>query len=700
MRRFPFTAILVFATTVCTASAFADGAHISDAERNYWAFQPIQKPPPPDVSDEAWSPNPIDAFIYRKLDEQGLEPADPASRRTLIRRAHYDLVGLPPSPEEVRAFVNDPDPNAYGKLLDYLLTSPHYGEKWGRHWLDIVRYAESNGYERDTDKPYIWRYRDYVIKAFNEDKPYDQFVKEQLAGDELDCVTPDSIAATGYYRLGIWDDEPVDPLQARYDVLDGVVDATAQAFLGITLGCARCHEHKLDPIPQADYYRFLAFFDNITDMSKTGIVRSILSPFKESVRQQKIREKKAYENALQEDIANFENTVLVEIAKRLNQSHTKPQPISAESIAEYSQFRKALAASKKRRVPGKWAAAVEERGAERPETYVHMRGNAHVHGDRVEPGFLTVLDTPKPEIEPPQNEPPTTGMRRALAEWIASPDNPLTARVMVNRIWQHHFGRGIVRTPNNFGAIGMDPTHPELLDWLAAEFIDSGWSIKHMHRLIMTSNTYRMASTGNPDGLQKDPENDYIWRFEMRRLTAEELRDSVLAVSGTLNLRMGGPSFYPDLPEEALATSSQPDFIWGESPEEELTRRSIYIHYKRSLLPPLLTDFDLADTDNSCDVRFVTVQPTQALNLLNSEFVNEQAAHLADRLRREAGEEIQDQVALGLNLVTQREPKPDEIDRGVQFARELREDYDLPPEKALQRFALLALNLNEFIFLD
>lgn len=831
-------------------------AVVTDEDRAHWAFRPVARPEVPEVTDAAWAENPIDAFVFAKLAENGLTSAPPASPEALIRRVYYDVTGLPPSPEEVKAFAADPSPEAYGQLVEHLLASPHYGEKWGRHWLDVVRYADSNGYERDSDKPHMWRYRDYVIDAFNADKPYDRFVIEQIAGDELPGADGETITATGFYRLGVWDDEPADKELGKYDVFDNILDTIGQGFLGLTVGCARCHDHKIDPFPAKDYYRMLAFVHNVTNMSTDAVARSILTPYEQRVYDQKVAEQQGKVDTIQAWMFSFQERFRLKLAEsepgalegvpasdmadlkyrfyrdtwttlpdfdvlrpesagdapgnvfslapatrneaigfvfegrirapqtgkytfhistregsrllidgaviadgpalgihnanpeieltegfhaiRLDyfNSNTAPymmihwsgpgfekRPLTGdgnriagklnelldkrgeeilgpEAMAEYRSQRDALDAAKKAKVPGRFATAVAEYGSEAPDTFVLIRGNPHVQGPQVEPRFPEVLTASAPALPEPASGAPTTGRRLVLAEWMASAENPLTARVMVNRIWQYHFGRGIVRSSNNFGVMGDAPTHPELLDWLAAEFVARGWRMKEMHRLILHSRAYRMASQGSAEALAKDPQNNLLWRFDMRRLGAEEVRDTILAASGTINLKTGGPGVYPRMPEEALKTSSMASAMWFESPEEEWTRRSVYIHVKRSLLTPLLQDFDLADTDATCPVRFATTQPGQALSLLNSDFAHEQAAAFAERLRREAGSDPAAQVRRGLSIVTCREPSADEVARGLRFLDELTGDLGVPPDRALQRFCLMALNLNEFIFLD
>jgi len=843
------------------ASARKFGFEITDADRHHWAFLPIESPAVPQVKNRAWADNPIDAFILAKLEEKGLAPNPPATKRELIRRVYYDLTGLPPTPEEVHAFENDQAPDAYTRLIDTLLDSPRYGERWGRHWLDLVRYAETNSYERDNPKPNVWRYRDYVIRSFNDDKPYDQFTREQLAGDEMGGADP--LIATGYYRLGIWDDEPSDRELARYDSLDDIVATTGQVFLGLTIDCARCHDHKLDPIPQKDYYRLVSFFQNTNEFRNGGPTDEAPVFTDDAARQaheQRLAELDAKRRELQtamtaisdefrvkfeqatrtgidradiedlhyrfyrdtwqklpdfaplkfEDSGTlplgkfdlkprtrddafgfvFDGTLIVpkdgeytfyldsddgsrlsvdnavvitydgihgegderaakltlragrvpirleyfqrgnglglsvgwsgpDMPRRsLSASVDDSRPNPSRDLArlfrteghrilgdarfnEYQTLRKALEDLNADRRAGDGAAmalCITEHGPEAPETFVLLRGNPQTRGEKVEPAFLEVLGGAPAVIPTPPPGAKSSGRRTALADWIASPENPLTARVMANRVWQYHFGRGIVRSPSNFGKQGDAPTHPELLNWLAAEFLKNGWHLKPLHRLVMNSNAYKMSSHANSQALEADPENDLFWRFDMRRLSAEEIRDSILAVAGNLNPAMFGPSIYPKIPKEVMAGQSVPGAGWHTSPEAEQTRRSVYVHIKRSLLVPILESFDMAETDRSTPSRFVTTQPTQALGMLNGEFLHEQAAIFANRLKQEAPGSSRDQVILAWRLATSRTPEPDEIDRGLALIDAMQPD--LGPDGALRVFALVVLNLNEFVYLD
>ncbi len=844
------------------------GYKVTDVDRSHWAFRPLARPPVPATKGQGAPAHPIDAFLRVGLDAKQLKANPLASKIELIRRATYDLTGLPPTPEEVNAFGTDPSPDAYERLVDRLLDSPRYGEKWGRHWLDLVRFADTNSYERDGAKPNAWRYRDYVIRSFNQDKPYDRFIKEQLAGDELPDGGAEGLTATGYYRLGLWDDEPADREQSRYDGLDDIVATTGQVFLGLTVDCARCHDHKLDPIPQKDYYRFLAFFQNVNPYRNggptdevalfenegarraferadrelnqrrdriQGVVSAIEADFRsayERTRGGKVRaldiEDLGYRfyrdtweelpdfDALKPEESGklpeglftlaprsrddsfgfvFEGTLIVpkdgkyhffldsddgsrllvggqkvvehdkihgendeqscgvELkqgrvpirleyfqadgglgltvswdgpgfeVRPLSSSKAKGEPamgpgtLSANDLArafrkdgvallgaalakQYRALRKELDELKKARTPAERALVVTEAGPIAPETYLMIRGNAHSPGDKVEPGFIQVVASSAPALPSPSSGARSTGRRSVLADWIASPENPLTARVMANRVWQHHFGRGIVRSPSNLGTQGDKPTHPELLDWLASELISGGWKLKPLHRQIMTSEAYRRSSRPDPASLAVDPTNDLFWRFDMRRLTAEEVRDSILAVAGDLSLKMYGPGVYPEIPAEVKAGQSVPGAGWGQSSPEDEARRSVYVHVKRSLLLPILEGFDMAETDRSSPARFATTQPTQALGMLNGSFLNRQAAVFAGRIRREAGPAIPARVERAIRLATGRKPGAAEVARGVDLMAALRSRDGGSADRALESFCLVVLNLNEFLYLD
>jgi hypothetical protein len=707
-----------------TAKGEHRGGVITSESRNYWAYRPVHRPPAPAVKDTSWVTNPIDAFVLAKLEAGGLAPAPPADPVALVRRLYYDVTGLPPSPAEVDAFVADHSDAAYERLVDRLLASPQYGEKWGRHWLDVVRYAESNGYERDNPKPFVWKYRDYVIRSFNDDKPFDRFVREQLAGDEMPGYHPDAVIATGYYRLGLWDDEPPDPLQAMFDEYDDIVATTAQAFLGMTMNCARCHDHKIDPIPQQDYYALVAFFRDIRRYSDSRDVRSaanltdVTPPERRGTYEGELRTRKAQIAELTRLMEAIEDEAIKKMPaedQRAAEANDRPQVVrkvpqflDAPKKTEYRRLAKERAELEKKPDPSQeLALSVNNCLVRPPQTHVMLRGNAHAEGPAVEPAFPEVLGYPTPRIPEPGKGARTSGRRTVLANWIASKDNPLTARVMVNRIWQGHFGRGIVASSNDFGKFGTGPTHPELLDWLASEFVDTGWRPKALHKLILMSRTYRTSARATPQALKLDPGNMLFGRFNMRRLTAEEVRDSILAVSGQLDLKIGGPSIFPKISDEVLAGQSIPGNGWlkskggGYDPKDPTAgnRRSVYVHVKRSLQVPILIQHDQADADSSCPVRYTTTVPTQALGMLNGEFTNGAAAALAARLRAEVPD-LAGRVRQAIRLTAGRVPTDNEVRGDVEFVRELKEKAGLADAAALQQYCLLTLNTNEFVYLD
>jgi len=682
----------------------------------FWSFVPVAKPAAPDVKDKAWVKSPVDAFVLAKLEANQLRPAPPANKIALLRRAYYDLTGLPPKSDEVEAFLADNSPDAFTKVIDRLLASPQYGEKWGRHWLDLVRFAETNSFERDGIKPNAWRFRDYVIESFNNDKPYDQFVREQIAGDELDKVTHESIIATGFYRLGQWDDEPSDRVLARYDELDDIVTTVSQGFLGLTINCARCHDHKIDPITAKDYYSLVAVFNNIAPYGKgDSTMVEIVPPDRQKAFEEEKRSIEQRKEDARQRIGNYERQALKNLTSDERKKHENLRGkdreadverlvLAATNADDLKLFKAAkrelreLEADKGKNVPK--AMAVKETGPKPVDTFLLKRGNPQSLGEKVAPAFPAVLQPPALTLAAPKPDQKTTGLRRQLADWLTDAKNPLPARVMANRIWQHHFGRGIVRSPNDFGVNGDRPTHPELLDYLASEFVSRNWSVKAMHRLIMLSNTYQMSADADKVALAKDPLNNLMWRFDMRRLTAEEIRDSILALNGKLNLKMGGPGIFPTIPAAILAGQSRPGEGWGKNPPDEASRRSVYIHVKRSLVVPIIAAFDGADTDFSCPSRFQTTQSTQALMMLNSDMINDEARALAARLKSQAGDDPRKQVEMALRLALSRTPTDDEISRGVDFMARLQAKHKASPETALNQFALLVLNLNEFVYVD
>jgi hypothetical protein len=529
-----------------------------------------------------------------------------------------------------------------------------------------VRFAQSNGYERDDEKPMAWRYRDYVIRAFNEDKPYDQFITEQLAGDELSPVTNDSLIATGFYRLGVWDDEPDDNRMAEFDELDDVMVSTGAAFLGLTVGCARCHDHMFDPIPQADYYRLLSFFRNMRPYEKPNFGEQSATlvnlPGDAAAAAKYYAERKAAIEPLEQQ--------LDELEKEKEGEGTK------EKKDAKKRLRDEIEKIKRKTPPFEHALAVRERGPTPPATHVLIRGNAGTPGDEVQPAFLTVLGGVKPVLPPRSAGDATTGRRMTLARWLTDKQNPLPARVMANRVWKHHFGQGIVKTTTDFGRAGVPPTHPELLDWLAAEFQDGGWSVKHLHRVIMLSDAYRRSSnTRNSAASAVDPGNDLYWRQSLHRLEAEAIRDSVLAVSGTLNREMGGRGFFPQVGADVLAGASKPGHNWELSSERQQSRRSVYMFVMRTLVPPQLDLFDYNNTAQPVGERATTTVAPQALLLLNDRFMLAQSEALAERLIAEAGDNTSKQIERAYRLAFGRSATPEEVRLASEFVARQRDAF-------------------------
>ena len=624
---------------ICCAALFAADT-FTQRQRDFWSFQKVKPQTPPAVKDAAWQRNPIDRFIAAKLESKGIQPGRPADKVTLLRRATFDLTGLPPTPEEVTAFVEDHSPDAFNKVVERLLASPQYGERWGRHWLDLARFAESEGFKADEARPNAWRYRDYVIAAFNQDKPYDRFVQEQIAGDEMWPDSPDARLATGFHRSYPDESNARNLWQRRQEILDDITDTTGAVFLGLTYGCARCHNHKFDPILQADYYRLQAFFVNTAAADHIPMVSA------EQVAEH--RRRKAEWEAQTKDIRAAMSALLAparqhlvadyfdkyppEIQAMILKPVAQRSPMDAYMWAKskpYLEFSdddaaKQLKGEQRKTYdtlkaelkkfdalnPGELPVGmgIADLGRTAPATHVLAVGVYDHPKEEVQPGFLTLLDPDVAKVVPPANV-ESSGRRTALAKWLTDPANPLAPRVMVNRIWQHHFGAGIVGTPSDFGIMGERPTHPELLDWLTQEFIHRGWSMKAMHRLIMSSAAYQQSADYRADAAAIDPGNRLLWSFRRQRLESEVIRDSSLAVAGLLNLKAGGPSVYPELPEGMLA----PRGGWKVSAADERNRRSVYIFVKRNSRYPMMEAFDMPDTHESCPRREITTTAPQAL---------------------------------------------------------------------------------------
>ncbi len=713
------------------------GISPSAEQRGHWAFQSIKPVSlPVETAPDGWALNPIDAFVWQQLSVKKLTPSTPADPRVWLRRVYFDLIGLPPTPDEIDAFIADPSDDARRKVVDRLLGDPGYGVRWGRRWLDLVRYADTNGYERDGDKPSAWRYRDYVINSLNADKPFDQFLTEQIAGDEVADVTAESMTATTFLRLGTWDDEPADPLVDRYDQLDDVVRGVSTTFLGLTLNCARCHNHKFEPLSQMDYARMLAVFAplerpqegrtefdlavgtlaerelfNATQKRATEVMKQITAQMEDLERTVRQRYLKLGTSSLPADAweaFRTPNEQRTDPQKALIRKHEKEFEKAVEAFYSPDERRQqdafeAVAKTLKNSLPTALPKAYifqEVKGAI-PPVQVFRRGDPTTPAGVVEAGVPVVLaSNPILTVQAPPAS-ATTGRRLTLARWMTDPANPLVARVIVNRIWQGHFGEGLVHTENDFGVMGYPPTHPELLDWLAESLVKSGWKLKDLHRQIVLSKTYGQASTWREEAGKIDQENKSLWRFPYRRLDAEPIRDAILASNGTLNPKLGGPGIYPKIAAEVLAGQSRPGNGWGKSPPEEAARRSAFIFVKRSLLVPFFELMDLPDTTTSCEQRNVSTIPTQALTLLNSEFMHEQAKLLARRLERECGSDQQKQITRAYRLTLGRDPAAEELEQSLKFVQQRQASENKPEsEGALAAFCLVLYNLNEFFYVD
>jgi hypothetical protein len=665
-----------------------------------WAYQPVRKPAVPTVRPSHFAiHNPIDAFIQEKLQAKGLRPAEPADRRTLIRRVTFDLTGLPPTPAEVDAFLKDDSPDAYEKLVARLLGSPHYGEQQARHWLDVARYADTSGFANDFERPNAWRYRDYVIRSFNADKPYDRFVLEQLAGDELDPNDPENLIAVGFLRLGPWEHTGMTVAAVtRQQYLDDVTHHVGVTLLGQGLRCAACHDHKFDPVPTKDYYRIQAVFasthfaerplpflpcENTTGFAASrAVVEQRLAQLKALQAAQRKKSEDAVVALLRErGVQSIDELPPGERPKKdylgstygltktdltLRKVYQKSEAYLERELRRFEPFAFSVYAG-----PSNQYNSVRlnnpmpaQRGGEVPAVHVLVGGSLEAPAEAVEPGVLSAMKWTGEEIRIPTG---MEGRRLAFARWVASPRNTLTARVLVNRVWQQHFGKGIVATPNNFGKMGGRPTHPELLDWLAVWFMENGWSVKKLHRLILTSATYQQAGD-HPDlaKLQEiDPRNDLLARFPPRRLAAEELRDAMLAVTGELNPALGGPGVFPEINWEVafqprhIMGSVAPAYLPSSTPRER-NRRTVYAFRYRTLSDPMLEVFNRPGSETSCERRDQTTVTPQVFALFHSEFVNHRALALAAALERQAPT-LAGRIGAAFRLVYGRPPTAEEL---------------------------------------
>ncbi|MDE0838036.1 MAG: PSD1 and planctomycete cytochrome C domain-containing protein [Kiritimatiellae bacterium] len=842
------------------------GGAIDAKARDYWAYQPPRKADPPTAPDD-WARSAIDAFVLQGLKGAGLTPSPQADARALLRRVYYDLIGLSPTASELSAFEKGSQSDVeWGRVVDQLLSSPRFGEKLASLWLDVVRYAETNGYEHDNLKPFIWRYRDYVIRAFNEDKPYDRFVIEQLAGDQLQDKSFETVIATGYLSLMLRDHEPADRLQAHHDMIGDIVNVTGEAMMGTTMGCAKCHDHKGDPIRQEDYFSMKAFFDGIkkskltsardtwippnasedtsnrkvdldkviskmwgnVDTARLGTLMPVVAdpkpliPFGETapstwqvanhlpddldwarpdyrgddflplstplrdtperlgnaffdpahaehwvlrrdfgltdlpghlhlyVDAYRIRGLTVYVNG----VATFEglpersgayyyvpfspeaiaalqtgrNTIGILIERHgasprvldVGLFHdpifgmsfgalAEVYPVEVGKVAGAAFVEEMVSLIKERRVMperqrgGKYMGASEH--ASILPSHVHLRGNVNSEGKAVPVAFPVVMCADDasavfmPLRENNREKVATQGRRLAFAQWLTQPDHPLTARVMVNRLWQQCFGVGLVSSANDFGVFGKSPSNQALLDWLAVEFVESGWRIKHLLRLMVTSATYRQSTLPREDALGVDALNRLHWRHSPRRLSAEEIRDTFLALTGELNLAGGGPPVRPLMPAAVLATASRPHKAWPQTQGPEANRRTVYVHVKRSIQLPMLSSFDAPERDASCAARFATTVPTQALTMLNSAFVNTCAEKFAQRVAADAAS-LNERIDAAFMLAMGRDATESERDELRGLDETLQSAYGLGENERLSRLCLIVLNLNETIYLD
>ncbi len=709
----------------------------TDAQKRYWAFQPVRN-----------SGGSIDSLILAKLRESKIRPNAPADKITLLRRATLDLIGLPPTPEETAAFLADQSKDAFAHVVDRLLASNHYGERWGREWLDVARYADTNGFKADEIRPNIWRYRDYVIQSFNKDKPYDRFIREQIAGDELYPGDVDAHIATGFLRH--YTDETNQPSMEnrRTELLMNITDTVGSAFLGMTFGCAKCHDHKFDPILHKDYYRLQAFFANVRAQDDyvplSGAELAAVNR-QQAEWEQKTRDLRARMTALVAPIAKADRD---EYMNRFSEGtreaiNTPPEKRTAyqallafqglpqvtyqetalskklrpEQRLEFDALNAELKKFDSLRPHPPLAQTVIDNSALAPKTFVLAGGSWTAPKEEVQPGFLSILDPTEATFSPPAGL-DSTGRRSALANWLANPNNPLVARVMVNRIWQGHFGAGLVGTSSDFGVMGDRPSNPELLDFLAASFVQNGWSMKKMHRIIMLSGVYQESSANQTEAAAVDPDNKLLWHYPRHRVEGEVVRDAMLMTSGRLNLRMGGPGVRPELPE-GVNTAGYSGWPVEKDPAEA-SRRSIYVFVKRILTYPMFEAFDAPTSEESCPRRFSTVVPAQALTMMNDQYVLDWSRQFAGRVLNDGGLSPDQQIDRAYRLALSRAPKPEEQETVLNFLdkqsaliagrisrneKVLLPDHlpgGMPPEKAAAfvDFCHALLSSNEFLYVN
>ncbi len=682
---------------------------IDDADRQWWAFRPFEKPDVPHPAEDHWSRNPIDRFVFQQMVRQEMRPAPCADEFTLVRRLYYDLLGLPPSPEQIDQYLNNTSPDRWEELIDRLLADPAYGEHWGRYWLDLVRYAESDGWNQDAYRPHIWRYRDYVVKSFNEDRPYPEFVLQQLAGDEMTSDNPDNLAATGFLRLGIYEYNQRDARSLWNDVVNEMTDVTADVFLGIGMACARCHDHKFDPLLKTDYYKLRSFLEPIiwrddaryataaqlaeceTQMDAwreaTQEVRAkidaLLQPYhdkkwKSTVEKFPLDIQACFHKPLDER-TSWEHQMAYLVERQFQEEGGGPLAgMSKEHKEQHERLKQELAEFDE----------IKPQAAPPLMTVANFQGPVSPtlipdssHPSPITPGFPVVLTRDAASSKSSGDNQEDSRLRRTeLAQWICRADNPLTTRLIVNRIWQHHFGRGLVATPNDFGHLGQPPSHPELLDWLAVTFVENGWSTKRLHKLILMSATWRQSAQ-HPQAAdfgRADPADQWLWRAPVRRLNAEQIRDSMLCVSGELDRRRGGPGV-----------------------DNHVPRRSLYIRRHRNKPVDLLHAFDAANGLKSVAERNRTTTPMQALLMINGAFSLERAKKLALYVQQSALSTSEETLAYAFRLTWGRPPTDVELTESLEFLGTAPEQAatSIDGEKLID-FCHVLLNSNEFLYID
>lgn len=732
------------------------GSSITPEERSYWAFQPIASPTPPETAPADRARTAIDAFLLRELKAHGLGFAEDADKLTLLKRATLDLTGLPPTPDEVRLFLADEADDAYERLIDRLLTSPHYGERWGRHWLDVAGYADSDGSnESDTPRQFAYKYRDYVIRSFNADKPLDRFLTEQLAGDELvngpaPTLPPaelDKLIATGFLRMGADGTGQANIDEVRNQVIADTIKIVSTSLLGLSVGCAQCHDHRYDPIPQTDYFRVRAVFEPAYDWKNwrqpsqrlvslvTDADRAKCAELEKAAgeisTERAAKEAEYMKAALDKELEKFPEDRRPALREACETAADKRTPEQKQLLAEnpslnitpgvlYQYNADAAAELKKfdarvneilaRRPPGDYVQALTEIPGSVPTTHLFHRGDYRQPKDAIAPGALTVCSLPGQRVDFPEKaaDMPTTGRRLAFARWITGSENPLTARVLANRIWLHHFGRGLVNTPGEFGVLGERPSHPELLDWLARDLVSGGWKLKRFHRLIMLSSAYRQSSQRDAKKLEIDGDDRLYSRKAVQRLDAETLRDRVLSVTGVLNGKMFGPPMSVKEDEVGQIVVEAPEPPPGADVQDSPAfRRSVYIQVRRTQPLGFLQTFDAPVMEVNCERRAVSTVAPQALMLMNSDFILKQAAHFAARLKKDAGPDASRQIQRAWQLAYCRAPNAEEVQQSTEFLAQRAAHYarKMPPVpdpagEALISLCQVILSSNEFLYVE